>query len=551
MAERLDAAAAAGLIAESAEPGRYRFAHALVREAVIAGTGATRRALLHRRMGEVIGALPAASRERRSGELARHLLDARPLVDAATAARGAIDAARQAMRGLAYEDAADLLERALGGDLDPRDPVRAELRLALGDARLRAGDGAGADASFREAAAVARDLRDGDLLARAALGRAGLAVNVAPAREGVRAALEEALEAAPDAPALRPRLLARLAIEVYYEPPPALREGLSAEALEAGRRAGGAALLEALGARHVALWSPAHAEARLAIADELVASARELGDREAELQGVNWRVADLFELGDRDALTGAIAEHERLAGELRLISFAWYAPMWRATLAFLEGRLDEALRLSEEGARIGRLAGDENAELLFGVQRRSIRMSGGAAPDEDDAAEIGRGIERSPARVAWRAARALMAAVLGDERPARRELAEGVAELAAAPLDANWLYAANTLGAVAARLGDGAAAAEIYPRLRPYGARVVTVGRGAFCAGSASLALGLLAATLGDRAAAQTHLEEAVRRNEALAEGPYAAAARDALAALRAGAAPTASALPIELLRRS
>ena len=33
-------------------------------------------------------------------------------------------------------------------------------------------------------------------------------------------------------------------------------------------------LLEALGARHVALWSPAHADERLRIADELVAAAR-------------------------------------------------------------------------------------------------------------------------------------------------------------------------------------------------------------------------------------------------------------------------------------
>ena len=52
--------------------------------------------------------------------------------------------------------------------------------------------------------------------------------------------------------------------------------------------------------------------------------------------------------------------------------------MWRATLALLGDRPDEAQRLSEEGARIGRAAHDENAELLFGVQRRSIRIVGGA-----------------------------------------------------------------------------------------------------------------------------------------------------------------------------
>jgi len=548
VAARLDVAVGAGLVDEGARPGRYRFAHALVREAVIAGMSATRRALVHRRMGEVIRALPDDARQRRMGELARHLLAARPLVDARTAAQAALGAARNATRGLAYEEAADLLGRALAGELDLSDPVRAEVLIALGEARLRSGDGPAAAEHLRDAAEAARALGDAELLARAALGSAGLAVSVGPVRAEVRSLLEEALAAAPADAALRPRLLARLAIELYYEPPVELRQRLSAEALAAGRHAGGPALLEALGARHVALWSPAHTEERLAIADELVATARAAGDREAELQGVNWRVVDRFELGDRDALLEAIADHERLAGDLRLPSFAWYVPMWRATLALLAGRPDEALRLSDQGARIGRLANDDNAELLFGVQRRSIRMSGGDLPDEDDNAAIGRNIERSPARCAWRAARALWATALGDLGPARHELGQGVVELAGAPLDANWLYAANCLGAVAARLGDEAAAAELYPRLAPYGHRVVTVGRGAFCSGSASFALGLLAATLGDRAAAAAHLEEAVARNELLGAVAYAAAARGALAGLREGAAAADAVLPIELI---
>jgi DNA-binding SARP family transcriptional activator len=547
LAERLDVAVRAGLLDESGAAGRYRFAHALIREAVLAGMTATRRALLHRRMGEVLEGLPAPARERRLPELARHLLGAGALVDPSVAAETALAAALAALRGLAYEDAADLLERALAGDPDERG--RVELLLALGDARRRSGAGEAADEAFRRAAEAARALGDGDLLGRAALGRAGLAVSVGAVRREVRSLLEEALAAAPGDSALRPGLLARLAIEVYYERPVDLRERLSAEALSAGRRAGGPALREALGARHVALWSPAHTEERLAIADELIAASRGAGDPEAELQGINWRVADLFELGDRDALVEAIVAHERLAGELRLPSFAWYAPMWRATLAHLAGRIDEALRLSAEGARIGRLANDDNAELLFGVQQRTIRMSTGDAPNAADEAEIRRRVERSPARCAWQAARTLLAAVSGDLGQARLELAEGVAQLAAAPLDANWLYAAHTLGAVAARLGDVAAAGDVYARLAPYGGRVVTVGRGCFCAGSASLALGLLAATLGDRRASAAHLEEAVRRNEALGAVPFASAARDALAHLRAGVAPAEAALPIERLR--
>ena len=90
LADGLDAAVAAGLVDEAAAPGDYRFAHALVRQAVIAGLTGTRRALLHRRLAEALEALPG---DRRLAERARHLLNARPLVDAGIAAACALRAA--------------------------------------------------------------------------------------------------------------------------------------------------------------------------------------------------------------------------------------------------------------------------------------------------------------------------------------------------------------------------------------------------------------------------------------------------------------------------
>ena len=558
VADGLDAAVRAGLVDESAVPGHYRFAHALIREAVLAGMTATRRALLHRRMAEVLEALPG---DRRAPELARHLLDARPLVDAATAARFALRAAEQAMRGLAYEGAAELLGRALAGDLDERDPVRAEVLLALGAARLRSGDARSADRLFEEVAELARALDDRDLLARAALGIAGLAVIVGPVRDRVRSLLEEALAGvAPDSP-LRPRLLARLAIEVYHVQPATLRQQLSADALAAGRRAGGPALLEALGARHVALWDPDHVEERLGIADELVAAASSLGDREAQLQGVNWRVVDLLELGQVEDARAAIAEHERLADDLRLPAYAWYAPLWRAMLALLAGRLDDAARLSEEGERIGRAARDENAALLFEIQRFAIRHAAGRLSG-DDHEVILRRAERRPPGAAWRTWLASIALGRGDVAGTARAVRREVAGLESLPFDAEWLYTVTTLGVLAARIGDAAAAAAVYPRALPYGRRIVTTGRAATCSGSASLSLGLMAVTLGDEQAAVAHLEEAVRRDDELGAVPYAVAGREALAdlledrdraaALRreAQAAADSLGLPGDLVRR-
>ena len=59
-------------------------------------------------------------------------------------------------------------------------------------------------------------------------------------------------------------------------------------------------LAAALNARHVALWDPDHVTERVAVAEEMIAVAERAGDREAALQGRNWRVVDLFELGDVD-----------------------------------------------------------------------------------------------------------------------------------------------------------------------------------------------------------------------------------------------------------
>ena len=70
-------------------------------------------------------------------------------------------------------------------------------------------------------------------------------------------ALEEALELpGAGSPPLRARILARLAIELYYAPGRTRADPLSAEAVKLARGADNAdALLIALSSRHVALWT--------------------------------------------------------------------------------------------------------------------------------------------------------------------------------------------------------------------------------------------------------------------------------------------------------
>ena len=96
----------------------------------------------------------------------------------------------------------------------------------------------------------------------------------------------------------------------------------------------------------------------------MIAAARETGERHAELQARNWRVADLFELGDMPAFREEVARHARLADELRLPSFQWYTPLWAAVEALLAGRYEEAERLADEARELGVRAGDRNADLF-------------------------------------------------------------------------------------------------------------------------------------------------------------------------------------------
>lgn len=146
---------------------------------------------------------------------------------------------------------------------------------------------------------------------------------------------------------MRARLLARLATELGYERDGTRREAASREAVERARRLDDQAVLAAaLGARHVALWGPDHAQARLRCATEMLTAAQQAGAHELELQARNWRALDLLELGHGQKLRAEIDAFAALAARARLPTYSWYVPMWRATIALMEGRVEEGMQLA-------------------------------------------------------------------------------------------------------------------------------------------------------------------------------------------------------------
>ena len=506
-----DAALAAQLIRETGVPGSYSFNHELVREAIYDELSGTRRALLHERIGTALERAAGDLADAHLGELANHFLLSGP---AATdkAVHYARRAGRQAASQLAYESAAELFDRALDAAARARGghPTlsRAGLLLELGDVLLRCGDVASSRERFDAAAAIGREFADARLVARAALGRSGLSVTVLGVDSVNVSLLEEGISLLGGGDdALRARLFARLAIEVYYEPPTVRREELSSAAIELARTTTEpAALADALSARHVALWSAPHLPERLELADEMIALGSLGGDRERTLQGHNWRFMDLLESGDVAAAQAELARHAELADELRLPGYQWWDPMWSAMLTLLQGRLADAERLRDRALKIGRRAGDKVAELFAWIQQFYASWERaadelGAPPDT---------VAVRPVRSALRSDMPLLLAEAGRTEEARAELDALAADrFEAVPLDLNWLASLAGLTQAVTLLHDPDRARVLYELLVPYRPRTILVGRAAVCLGPAELYLGMLAGTVGEHDAAIDHFDAA------------------------------------------
>jgi DNA-binding SARP family transcriptional activator len=551
--DAIDEALRARLLRELPE-GRLAFVHDLVRDVLTRSLSSPRRAYLHGRVSAVLTERARRAPGRWLARLAHHALAAAS--DETEPAVGyALDAARLAVERLAWEDAIDLLLRAEALARKAAAPPErlAEVLVALGDARLRAGEGDAGRAVFEEAARLARAGARHDLLAHAALGAAGLGVTIVAVDEPLIELLDEALAALGSEPtALHVRVLSRLAIALAYAPAEERRRALVEKAVATARmlRDPGA-LAVALTASHVVHWAPEHLSARMAAADELVVLGERVGDAEIELHGRHWRIVDLLDGGEVAAAESEIVRYEREAAEARLPTFSWYAPAWRAALAGYRGDLAVARRLADQAQAQGARTGDENAQL---VVTASLYMQWivQEAWGEFDLSYVRARID-SPAGRSYRAYLALCLAELGDQEAARALLAEAAAEgFEHMPRDANLLIGLAQLAEACAALGDGERAAAVVPLLEPFADRMVSFVRATGLAGSAARPLGRALAAAGRTGDAVDALEAAIAYDRARGGIPFAARAqRDLAEVLLARSAPGDRARAGELLKEA
>ena len=376
MAERLSATC-------PARPAGCASRHALIRDTLY--DGLTRRAGCSstRSAGEALEAVYAADLEpppRRAGAPLRRRRARRAARDKAVdyARRAGDRAAAQ----LAYEEAVRLYEMALA--LVDDDVVRCELLLASVRPRRGPATRLGSKQAFREAAELAERRGLGEQLARAALGYGGRVMwevsrddpHLVPLLERALAAIGEG-----DSP-LRVRLLARLAGGPLRDAsfPPERKVALSSEALAMARRIGDP--------RRLPTRSTATSSATTRPTTLAAGRARHRADRGRDARrrpGTRRRgTRRTSRLPDRTGgHRGGKAELEamtKVVQELRQPAQAWIASVYRAMLAVLEGRFDEAEGLISHTRDLGERALGWSAAVTHGLQLYVLRRQQGGSP---------------------------------------------------------------------------------------------------------------------------------------------------------------------------
>jgi hypothetical protein len=423
----------------------------------------------------------------------------------------------------AAADAAELVARAVAQVHAPVPLAR--LECCLGEALAQADRADAAGEAFERSAAAARRLGEATILARAALGLAGVGVTILAADRERVALLTEALESlAPEEAELRARLQSRLATELVYDADRTRRDQLAAAAVATARSTRNPrTIAAALGAQHVVLWGPDDTHQRLELADEMLALARRAGDPVLELQARTWRIVDLDELGDGAALAIELDAYADSAQRSGLSVYSWWVPAWRSARAYLAGRLAEAARLQRHAIELGRRAGDRNVEFTY-LLHWAIPLADERIEDLDIQWQRER-IRTSPASWGYRSMYVWTLAALGEEAEARRELAAQRAEGAPQswPRDMNWLTATKELSEAAVLLEDRALAAELTQLLEPFSDRLAVAVRGLISYGSIAGALGRLAALAGALDTAAERYRQAIELEERAGELIWAA----------------------------
>jgi DNA-binding winged helix-turn-helix (wHTH) protein/tetratricopeptide (TPR) repeat protein len=500
---------------QAGEFDRYRFVHALVRDAIYQGLAPEIRARHHARIAAALESRVPPEPGPECASIAYHHAHAATAGCIARSAHYYELAARWSSARGAFEDAVACLDRALAllEDAAPLAQVqRCRLLLHLGDALTNVGSRERARTVLRSAADIARRSGLREEAATAALRFAPdlLAIETGVFDPELVRILEEAIgllgrELSP----VRARLLARLAIAHQWDrEQPDRSRRLCENAVRIASEARDADASEyvrtATSLIHFSLDPSERQVAPISVRDPSL-----------EILQRVLRATSLLLLGKVDDIDAEIQRFSHLVDRSKNPQGRWYVDLMKSTRALMEGRFQDAARLAAGYFALGARIGDRNALHSFAVQTLMASFDvGGVEAHEPLLRDL---VSSFPNIVGWRSGLVLFLAEVGRCEEARRLLSQVVADgdlQRAMPNEWYGVYAGLSLAS--GELDHQDAAAILYTALRPLAANLFVVGYSSYCGGSTHRLLAVLASVMREWDLARTHFEEAISRNASI-----------------------------------
>lgn len=530
--DAVDEAIATGLVEEVLDTrDRLTFTHALIQEVRYRQHSQPRRTALHQAAAEAL-------RTVYGGDLAEHLADLATHLEAAardqTSAREAVEALRQAGEQAAarqaFEDAVDWLERAraLFELARPSEAGRCDVLLGLAEV-LRATDRiAESRAVAADAAVYAREMVDGERLARAAFAFVGshLVFKAGRPDEQDIDLLEEAVAAASEATVTKARLLARLCTAIYYSERFAEVPRVVQQALEVAGECGHE---DALGwALYSQFWhclAPERAPDAEATMRRLRPVARHTASLELTSESAMVEWYGLLRQGRPDLLGAEIARSREEIVRTGVPIYRWFADGISAMLAVTAGRFDEAEAMIGELARTGAAIDPHDLPRFAAIPMIQLRHHQGRL---GELVEPLRGVvANNPGLPVWRGV-LLEALVAGGEREEAAALLREMAVDGFAWLrrDVNWLWAITSTSSACVSLANESVADVLHGLLSGVPDQSVVCGPALGFLGTVSRFIAPLAALTGRRDEAERRFQGAITDLRRVGAGPLAEGSR-------------------------
>lgn len=504
---------------------RYRFGHALLREAIHEQLHLSDRAHLHEQIAFALERGLAAGQRISSATLAHHFYMGLPFTDRQHAAAHAIAAGQESHRACAFEDAVFHLRRAqeLCGP-SCSDTEACDLLLHLGAAEAGAGDWARSRRTFADAAALARRIDSPERLARAALGFKGLMLGTIPVDTEAVALLQEVQSLlGANHPSISVELYAALSLALYFSEDPQPVYHYSDLAMDLARSLNSDRLTAvALCARTMANLRPHGVASVTRDAEDLLHLGLRLHDPMISFQARISRHWLLLAQGNGLQATQELSRATELAAKTRHPRPLWQVALLEASQALARGQLSRATQLIDHARDLGRRVHDSSPDQHYRIQTfHKARLTKDFSSWLTSSLPLADLYQTS---VGYTAAQALIYAELGRHLECRSALQTLASDgFRRVPVDGYYLYTLACLAEAASASDCTDSAQALYSLLEPHRSSSIVAGWGTIFDGSVSHYLGVLACRLGHLGLSREHFEAALRAHSTLDAPPLLA----------------------------